>query len=59
MDHYPEKKRLYEAYHYFFRHPNLFHRFGRAFERCCKAKARRPTSKYSVAKRLRDKLDPP
>ena len=57
-DHYPEKKRLYEAYNYFFRHPNLFHRFGRALERRYKAKARRPTSKYGVAKQLRDKLDP-
>ena len=55
--HYPQKERLGRAYEYFWRHPNLLHRFGRACERAFKAKARSPTSKYSVARLLREELE--
>lgn len=55
--HYPSSARLEAAYELFFRHPNLFHRAGRALERRFKEKARRPLSKYGVAHRLRQTLD--
>ena len=54
---YPDKRRLVGAYDYFWRHPNPFHRLGRAAERALKAKARRPDSKYSVARMLKENLD--
>jgi hypothetical protein len=57
VEHYPNRRRLYDAHDYFFRHPNLFHRWGRALERAYKAKARKPTSKYGVARRLKQALD--
>lgn len=50
--HYPDRDRLLRAHDFFFRHPNLFHRAGRWLERHVYAKARRPDSKYGVAKRL-------
>jgi hypothetical protein len=55
--HYPVRERLYNAYDFFWRHPNLFHRFGRSCERRFKAKARAANSKYSVARKLRERLD--
>ena len=57
VDHYPVPDRLYNAHDYFWRHPNLLHRFGRSCERRFKAKARAPSSKYSVALKLRERLD--
>jgi hypothetical protein len=55
--HYPAKERLREAHDYFWRHPNLLHRFGRACDRAFKAKARKPSSKYSVARMIREQLE--
>lgn len=55
--HYPVKERLWQAHDYFWRHPNLLHRFGRACDRAFKAKARKSSSKYSVARMLRDQLE--
>ena len=45
-----------KAYEFFWKHPNLIHRWGRALDRKLKKKQQRPTSKYSVAKRLMDTL---
>ena len=56
--HYPARERLQDAYAYFWEHPNPFHRLGRAFERAYKAKARKPNSKYGVARAIRDRLNP-
>jgi hypothetical protein len=57
--HYPVRARLYAAHDYFFHHPNFFHRIGRRLQRAFSAKARRPDSKYSIARRLRAILDAP
>ena len=54
--HYPGPERLRDAYRYFFRHPNLAHRWARGLERRFKEKARSPDSKYGVARRLMDEL---
>lgn len=55
--HYPIKERLRQAHDYFWRHPNLLHRFGRACDRAFKTKARKPSSKYSVARLIREQLE--
>ena len=57
--HYPGRERLEGAYEFFFRHPNLLHRAGRALERRFKAKAQRPLSKYGVAHGLKEALEAP
>lgn len=54
--HYPDKERLLRAHDYFWKHPNLIHRFGRACDRAFKAKSRKPNSKYNVAWLLREAL---
>lgn len=54
--HYPVKERLEQAHDYFWRHPNLLHRWCRACDRAFKAKAQTPSSKYSVARLLREEL---
>jgi hypothetical protein len=53
---YPVKDRLHRARDYFWKHPNLLHRFGRACDRAFKKKARKPSSKYNVARLLREAL---
>lgn len=55
--HYPNKARLRLAHDVFLRHPSALHRLGRALDRL-KAKSRKPTSKYNVARRLRAALPP-
>jgi len=55
--HYPIKERLLAAHDYFWRHPNLLHRFGRACDRALKAKAKKPSSKYSVARMVCEELE--
>jgi hypothetical protein len=54
--HYPDKQRLLRAHDYFWKHPNLVHRFGRACDRAFKAKSRKPNSKYNVARLLREAI---
>jgi hypothetical protein len=54
---YPDRRRLYDAYAYFYRHPNLLHRWGRALERRLKKTRPGKVTKYSVAKLLRQELD--
>ncbi len=55
--HYPVKERLLAAHDYFWRHPNWLHRFGRACDRTFKAKAKKPSSKYSIARMIREELE--
>jgi hypothetical protein len=55
--HYPSRERLVTAYEYFFLHPNLLHRWGRAMDRRFKKRGRRPDSKYAVALQLKKNLD--
>lgn len=57
VKHYPDRDRLVKAYEFFWEHPNPIHRWGRAADRALKKKQRRPTSKYSVARRLKETLD--
>ena len=54
--HYPDKGRLLRAHDYFWKHPNPFHRLGRALDRALKEKSRKPSSKYNVARLLREEL---
>ena len=57
VEHYPSRDRLRDAAAYFFRHPNLFHRWGRALDRKVSKRAKKPTSKYGVAARLEKALE--
>ncbi|HMP81480.1 MAG TPA: hypothetical protein PKA41_02085 [Verrucomicrobiota bacterium] len=54
--HYPDKQRLLRAHDYFWRHPNLIHRWGRALDRKLKAKNQKANSKYSIARLLREEV---
>ncbi len=54
--HYPDPQRLHDAWAYFWKSPNLLMRFGRKLDRYRK-RARKPTSKYNIARRLKEKLD--
>ncbi|MEM7262539.1 MAG: hypothetical protein AAF488_11155, partial [Planctomycetota bacterium] len=56
IEHYPDRDRLVAAYRYFIDHPRLVHRLGRQFDQMIRSRAKKPTSKYNVARRLRDKL---
>lgn len=51
---YPQRERLLAAYDHFFRHPNPLYRLGRAADRRFSQRARKSTSKYRVARRLRE-----
>ncbi len=55
--HYPDRRHLEDAWAYFWRSPNPFARVGRALERKVRKRAKKPTSKYNIARRLREKLD--
>lgn len=55
--HYPARERLERAYDYFYRHPNPFHRLGRWIDRTVLGRARKETSKYIVARKLREALE--
>lgn len=57
VEHYPDRGRLERSYDYFFRHPNPFHRMGRALDRRFYKRSKKPSSKYNVARRLKAKLD--
>lgn len=57
VEHYPDRDRLHRSYDLFFRHPNPFHRFGRAFDRNWGARRKKKNSKYHVAQWLRDRLE--
>lgn len=54
---YPDRERLLRSYDYFFRNPRFFQRMGRAFDRRFYKRARKPTSKYNIARRLRERLE--
>ena len=55
--HYPEPGRLRAAYELFLRHPNVVMRFARALDRRFSKRGKKPTSKYNVARQLRDALE--
>lgn len=57
VDEYPDRDRLYRSYDLFHRHPNPFHRLGRAFDRNLGARRKKTNSKYHVAQWLRDRLE--
>lgn len=57
VEHYPVRERLAAPYEYFHRNPNLFHRLVREVDRRFSSRAKKPTSKYNVALRLKQKLD--
>jgi len=54
--HYPSRDRLHSAWRYWLKHPNPLRRFVRWLDRVLKPRSRKPTSKYNVARRLREKL---
>ncbi len=56
VEHYPARERLESVYRYFFRHPNPIQRTLRWLDRF-RTRARKPTSKYNVARRLKKALD--
>lgn len=56
VTHYPDRDRLVRAHEYFLAHPNPIHRFGRALDRNLRKRAKKPTSKYNVARRLKELL---
>jgi len=53
---YPAPERLVAASDYFLENPSPVRRVGRAVERRFRARAQKPTSKYHVAERLRERL---
>lgn len=53
---YPFRHLLEMVHPYMYKHPNLIHRFGRAMDRRFKKRARKPTSKYAVARLLQERL---
>jgi hypothetical protein len=53
---YPDRERLLSAYDCFFEHPSAVQRFARALERRFSPRASKPTSKYSLARRLRERV---
>lgn len=55
---YPSRDRLRAAAGHFLRHPNLLVRWARAIDRLT-PRARKPTSKYNVARRLLERLERP
>ncbi len=55
--HYPVRERLALPHEYFYRHPNPFLRLARALDRRCSPRARKETSKYRVALKLKERLD--
>jgi hypothetical protein len=57
VEHYPMRERLGSVYRYCFEHPNPLQRALRALDRRFSTRARKPTSKYNVARRLREALD--
>jgi hypothetical protein len=54
---YPVRERLLDPYKYFHRNPNLIHRVVREVDRRFSSRAKKPTSKYNVALRLKEKLE--
>jgi len=54
---YPDRARLERSYDLFHRHPNPFHRLGRAVDRNLGARRKKKNSKYHVAQWLRDRLE--
>ncbi|MFQ5698844.1 MAG: hypothetical protein ACE5IL_11240 [Myxococcota bacterium] len=54
VDHYPGRDLLRETARFAFRDPNLLTRAARALDRRLRARARKRTSKYVVAARLRE-----
>lgn len=57
VDVYPDRARLERSYDLFHRHPNPFHRLGRAVDRNLGARRKKQNSKYHVAQWLRDRLE--
>ncbi len=56
VTHYPVPKRLEAAHDLFLRHPNLFMRMARGLDRRLTKRGKKLTSKYNVARKLRDVL---
>lgn len=54
--HYPDRSRLAGVYDHFYNHPNPILRGARSFDRRYRKRARKPTSKYNVVLKLREKL---
>lgn len=54
--HYPDRERLEDAWRYFLKSPNIVMRAARAIDMRRK-RARKPTSKYNVARRLKEALE--
>lgn len=57
VTHYPVKERLASTYEYFFHSPNLMMRALRALDRKLTKRAKKPTSKYNVARRIKERLE--
>jgi hypothetical protein len=57
VEHYPNRARLAAAPDVFLRHPRPWVRLGRKID-ASRSSGRKPTSKYNVARRLRDALAP-
>lgn len=55
---YPSSERLRDAARYFLAHPRPLMRAARALDRGLRSRARKPTSKYNVARRLLARLGP-
>jgi hypothetical protein len=54
---YPVRERLYQGHEYFFHHPRMIHRAARALDRRLRYRAKKPTSKYNVAKTILERLE--
>lgn len=54
---YPKRDRLRDASDLFLAHPDPLHRAARALDQRLRSRARKPTSKYNVARRLRALLE--
>jgi len=53
---YPVRERLVGAYDFLYRNSNVFIRLGRAIDRALYKRARKPSSKYNVIRRLMERL---
>lgn len=54
---YPDRSRLEEAWRYFLANRRPLERIARSLDRNLRARAKKPTSKYNVARRLRAQLE--
>ena len=56
VDAYPARERLGDAWRLFLAHPRPLHRVARGLDRSLRARSKKPTSKYAIARALRAQL---